>query len=535
MRFSLPALALVILAGPVAAGDEGLTGYWKFNLAERNSTTTLWLLHIDSKDGKLTVTADPLRGAPKVKVEDAKLVGDSFQLKFRATIGGAGGPQEIVFDFEGKLPKAGAKKILGSFSEGASALPVILEATSAKNIFELDRDTVTRTPSDPRALVAIFDLIDRAKENKVAAKELQEWIDGTMKGADFYGPRYQAQFQLRLLEALRPQKTYTAVAVEVAKRAGKQIDPKASVETQLSMLSTVAEVLRLADQRDAALETRLEKLEGQAYAAYMKDALDFKTPKFAGRKGKSNRAVLVELFTGAQCPPCVAADMAFDGIEKSYAGTEVVLLQYHMHIPRPDPMTNADTEARFDYYKDGYPTKVRGTPTGIFNGTPGGSVGGFKDDAEERYKMFRDIVNKLMETPATVQLSAIAVRKGENIAITAKVDDLEKPGDKIRLRLVLVEDWVRYKGSNQLAYHHRVVRAMPGGARGFTLKKKSSEHSADVNLDELRKNLNRYLDDEYTEGARPMRLRDLHVVAFVQNDETTDVLHAIDVRVKDGK
>ena len=67
--------------------------------------------------------------------------------------------------------------------------------------------------------------------------------------------------------------------------------------------------------------TRLDKLETTAYAEYStgKSALNFKTEKFAGRKGKSTRAVLVELFTGAQCPPCVASDMAFDGLEKTYA------------------------------------------------------------------------------------------------------------------------------------------------------------------------------------------------------------------------
>ena len=42
---------------------------------------------------------------------------------------------------------------------------------------------------------------------------------------------------------------------------------------------------------------------------------------FAGRKGKSDRAVLVELFTGAQCPPCVAADMAFDALPQTYKPT----------------------------------------------------------------------------------------------------------------------------------------------------------------------------------------------------------------------
>ena len=53
----------------------------------------------------------------------------------------------------------------------------------------------------------------------------------------------------------------------------------------------------------------------------------------------------MELFTGAQCPPCVAADVAFDVLEKTYKPADLVLIQYHLHIPGPDPLTNAASEA----------------------------------------------------------------------------------------------------------------------------------------------------------------------------------------------
>src|SRR5207248_923961 len=114
--------------------------------------------------------------------------------------------------------------------------------------------------------------------------------------------------------------------------------------------------------------------------------------------------------------------------------------------PGPDPLTNPDTDARFDYYMEAYPKKVRGTPTNLFNGKLDAPGGGGRDDAPDKYKEFCTVVNKLLETPETLKLSATAVRKGDKIAIDAKVQDLDKPGDKVRLRLALVEDWVRYKG-----------------------------------------------------------------------------------------
>ena len=535
MRFLFSAFIIgLVLVVPVAAGDDGLTGHWRFSIFESGQQIPFWLVHLESKDGKLTAAAEPLKGAPKVKVDDVKLTGDTFTLKFRATVAGQGGAQEVLFDYEGKLPKPGAKKILGSLTQGGVMVPCILDATTAKTVFELDRDLVQRAPSDPRAFIAIIDLIDRAKDNNVPAKDLQEWVEGSLKSAELYGPRYQLKHQLRLLEALRGQKPYAAIAVETARRVSKQIDAKTPIDTQLQILSTVAEVLRKGDQKDEAktLETRIEKLEGQAYSDFHKQASSFKTEKFAGRKVKSSRAVLVELFTGAQCPPCVAADMAFDGLEKTYAPGEVVLLQYHMHIPRPEPLSNADAEARFEFYAQMHPKKVRGTPAGLFNGRPDVAGGGSKDEAPEVYKEYTTWINKLLDMPPTVKLSATATRKDDKIAIFAKVQDLDKPGDKVRQRLALVEDWVRYKGSNGLQYHHRVVRAMPGGVKGFVLKVKDDEVMASVDLDVLRKGLNKYLDEDYPEGPRPMRLRNLHVVAFVQDDTTTEVLQAIDVAVK---
>jgi tetratricopeptide (TPR) repeat protein len=59
-----------------------------------------------------------------------------------------------------------------------------------------------------------------------------------------------------------------------------------------------------ADGFDAALEARLKALP---YAPE-----PFKAP--SGWKGKT---VLAELFTGSECPPCVASDLGFDGLIES--------------------------------------------------------------------------------------------------------------------------------------------------------------------------------------------------------------------------
>jgi hypothetical protein len=624
-----PAFVAALLAFfPVAAGEDGLTGYWKFSFYQGTTQASFWLIRLDSKDGKLTATAEPLRDGPQAKVEEIKQTGDTLQIKFKATFVERGEKHVVNFDYEGKLPKPGAKKILGSISAGNAAFPAVMEATAAKTPLEVEREILQRTPSDPKAFVAIIEVIEMAKEKKLDAKDLQEMVDGSIKAGELFGPRYELTNKLRVLKALAIDKNYPEVTLETARKIVKQIDPKSpttnqllvlasvsqilrsadlkkeadtvtleaarkilkqidpksSAANQLQIATSVAEILRAANQKDEAaavmletarriakqidpkspatgqmqtlvavadilrandkkdeakaIETRIDTLEGLAHAEYAKDALNFKTEKFAGRKGKSKRVVLVELFTGAACPPCVAADMGFDGLEKTYSDKEVVLLQYHMNIPqsRAEPMTNADSDARFEFYLDNYRKQVRGTPAILFNGKPDAPQGGFREDAPDKYKEYCEVVNKLLETPTAIQVAASAVRTGDKIDIIAKVTGPEKADDKLRLRLALVEDWVRFKGPNGMQYHHRVVRALPGGMKGFALKQKESEHKATVDLDELRRKLNKYLDEEFgPDSPRPMRLRDLHVVAFVQNDDSTEILQAIDVAVKEGK
>ena len=61
-----------------------------------------------------------------------------------------------------------------------------------------------------------------------------------------------------------------------------------------------------------------------------------------------------------------------------------MLIQYHLHIPGPDPLTNPDSVARCDYYR-GVPEGVRGTPTSVFNGKSQAGGGGGMAASENKY------------------------------------------------------------------------------------------------------------------------------------------------------
>jgi hypothetical protein len=118
------------------------------------------------------------------------------------------------------------------------------------------------------------------------------------------------------------------------------------------------------------------------------------------------------------------------------------------------------------------------------------------------------------------------------------VDGVPEPGEKVRVRVLLVEEKVKYPGPNGMRFHHQVVRAMPaGGPAGTALVAKSTKVSADVDLAEVRKGLTKYLEDFAAERPfpnpdKPMEMSHLKVIALVQNDETGEILNAAEFEVE---
>jgi len=100
------------------------------------------------------------------------------------------------------------------------------------------------------------------------------------------------------------------------------------------------------------------------------------------------------LFTGASCPPCVAADLATGVIEASFPHSKVIVLRYHQHIPAPDPLTNTDSEARFILYNHG------GTPSTNINGQTVPGVAGGVERVDSSYKQLLEaLIPALSEIP----------------------------------------------------------------------------------------------------------------------------------------
>src|SRR5262249_3145133 len=154
--------------------------------------------------------------------------------------------------------------------------------------------------------------------------------------------------------------------------------------------------------------------------------------------------------------------------------------------------------ARMNYYKEVFPREAfGGTPSMVFNGAAGPRGAGPRDNAQRTYEQFHETISDELDQPARASLKLNATRKGDKIDIRAEVADLKETGDSVRLRLVLVEEKVEFKGGNGVGEHFKVVRAFPGGVQGKPLKEKTTKQTASVDLGELRNQLKKYLQDSF--------------------------------------
>jgi hypothetical protein len=318
---------------------------------------------------------------------------------------------------------------------------------------------------------------------------------------------------------------------------------------QETTLKAVADVLDDTGKKAEAkkVEQEIAKLGPLLDAEFKLTAIPFTPKPFKGRKSNSKRVVAVELFTGAQCPPCVAADTAFDALLTTYKADEVALLQYHLHIPLPDQLTSPDSEKRAEYYmaKDEQSTPalfVNGqVPDVIADGKKQPMVvGGPKPFAKKRYEDLREILDKALDKNAPVDLELKVSREGDKIEVTAEVGKQKKASEKTKLRLVVIEDEVQYPAKNKQRFHHHVVRGFLGGVGGIAVKEMGGTFKETLDLKKLKLSLIDYLSaydkmDPFPDELRPLELKNLKIVALVQDDATKEILNAAQVDVPKGK
>jgi hypothetical protein len=395
-----------------------------------------------------------------------------------------------------------------------------------------------KTEKNPASQYYIYTaLISNAAKNKAKTDAVKGYADGMLTSAKARGPRAEENAKFILADQLNAQEGYSDLALTASAELVK-LTEKAKPAKQLNALKALATAQTKAKKTDDLKITtsRIDKIELVLDAEYKKEVPPFKPEKFAGRKDKSaNRIAVLELFTGATCPPCVAADVAFDALEQAYTEKDVVMIQYHMHIPGPDPMTNVDTQGRWAYYSKLHPMEIRGVPSSLFNGKPKSGGGGGMANSEAKYKDYTKILGELFEEKSDYTIDGTATLKDGTLSTTVKVKGADKADEKIKVRVLLCEEEVRYPGSNGVRFHHQVVRSSFGKLGGWEAK--AGEVKASVKLDDLKAELNKELDKFEKERSikfpsRPMDMKHLKVIVLVQDDDSGEILQAAQMDVK---
>lgn len=251
--------------------------------------------------------------------------------------------------------------------------------------------------------------------------------------------------------------------------------------------------------------------------------LPFEPEHFTPEEEWSGKAVLVELFTGSECPPCVAADLGFEGLIDSYDTKYVAILEYHLHIPRPDPMTNPADLDRAAYYG------ARSTPSTFFDGENKLGGGGGRSNSENKFNQYSKEINSRLYIKPDVQLKLSAVLNGNTVEVKYEADKVLDGAD-FNIALVQMEE--KYAGVNGIVFHKLVVRdflnveASLSNQASFDIAK--TEDAGELHLADYEKE-NSF---EFKEKHFKINASELRVVFFIQDKETKEVFNAVVADVK---
>jgi tetratricopeptide (TPR) repeat protein len=344
----------------------------------------------------------------------------------------------------------------------------------------------------------------------------------------------RARAQRLYEEALEGNPTLTASAAALAAMHGKSGRPdKALAYAAQAMLGRPNPESRKrfydtwarAKGPGADAEAYLDEVYRKAYPSPLHAARYEKTAN------RGTRVVLGEVYTGAGCPPCVAADLAFDSVLERYGRGDVAVVMYHEHIPRPDPMTNPDTLTRWKWQEG------RGVPTYAVDGESIPYGGGPRSAAGAVESRVRKQVEKQLEAAPKAALELSAANDGKTVRTHVYTGELKSNSGELQVVVALVEKEVTYSGENGIRFHPMVARSV---ARLPLRGGESFAQAQEFDLAAVDETLKKHLDDfeKYDERhnkdgkfrfmARPETVNPEHlgVVAFVQDARTREVLQA---------
>jgi len=221
--------------------------------------------------------------------------------------------------------------------------------------------------------------------------------------------------------------------------------------------------------------------------------------------------VLLEDFSNTSCVPCVESDAAVIETLEQFGADDcgVIGIQYHVSWPSPfDPFylaARSENNARTSYYGvDGV-----GVPYVVVGGTELLPPSQGAEDAAQ----IQNAVERQLNVVPPIELTVRNVVNGS--AGSAEVDVTvlsDVPTAHYHIRIAVVESEIHYEADNGLNHFDNVLRDMLPGADGTTLENLVVGSTQTITE-------NYTIDSDWKAG-------DLSVIAYVQNEETKEILQA---------
>jgi hypothetical protein len=115
------------------------------------------------------------------------------------------------------------------------------------------------------------------------------------------------------------------------------------------------------------------------------------------------RVVLVELFVQGSCLSCPTAEFCLEDLAWEYGTSKLILVEEHLW---GDGYDTTETNARYNWYVD-VDSDKRGTPDVFINGLTKRLYGLACDCVEGNYTCYKEAIDKELTEPPLVELSAV--------------------------------------------------------------------------------------------------------------------------------
>jgi hypothetical protein len=255
--------------------------------------------------------------------------------------------------------------------------------------------------------------------------------------------------------------------------------------------------------------------------------MPFEPREFPDVEKWQGKTVLAELFTGSECPTCLSSDFGFAGLIEAVPVRYLAILEYHLPLPRPDPMINPASRIRREYYG------ITTTPAAFFDGSPVSAGGGSgRAKAGDKYKLYLAEINpRVKQTPASL-LEAKAARNGDTVTVDVAV---ENPVASAEIFVALVEREVLYEGGNGVLLHRMVVRDLKTitvEAPQAVFDLAAIEKTADEYLTAFENAYDKVPNFKFAERRAVMSRAALRAVVFLQDKNSKKVYNAFSLDVK---